>query len=318
MTTMQKTIRGFHWSTMVAIALWAAMPALAQDPSGATPVAVQGILISPNGRSALIGGQLARQGEAVRGARVAEISESSVVLHRGDRALTVPVGGSASWSNAVPIRSIAQREPPVEPRLAPARPAQRATPGQRTVMVGDTLSAIAAEHVAAGMTLFETMQGIFAANRHAFGDDMDHLLAGAALTLPAADELKALAAQPSAIAEPARTAPHQALALVTETPPVAVDRDQQRYGPVQPGETLSEIAFRLMHPDVTADQMMVAIFELNPDAFSNNINRLRAGAVLRLPAHADLSQLSPDYAAGEVRRQTDEWRNGRTILAQAR
>ena len=111
MTMMQKTIRGFHCSTMVAIALWAAMPALAQDPSGATPVAVQGILISPNGRSALIGGQLAREGETVRGARVAEISESSVVLHRGDSALTVPVGGSGSWTNAVPIRSVAQREP---------------------------------------------------------------------------------------------------------------------------------------------------------------------------------------------------------------
>ena len=186
-------------------------------------------------------------------------------------------------------------------------------------MAGDTLSDIAAEHLAAGMTLFETMQGIFAANRHAFGDDMDHLVAGAALRLPAADELKALAAQSSAVAEPAGTAPpHQALAQAAETPPVAVDQEQQRYGPVQPGETLSEIAFRLVQPDVTADQLMVAIFELNPDAFSNNINRLRAGAVLRLPVHAELSQLSPDYAAGEVRRQTDEWRNGRTVLAQAR
>ncbi|MEM7503281.1 MAG: FimV/HubP family polar landmark protein [Pseudomonadota bacterium] len=307
-----------HRSTMLAIALWAAVPALAQDPSGVTPVAVQGILISPNGRSALIGGELTREGEAVHGARVVEISETSVVLHRGDSVLTVPVGGSAYWTNAVPIPAIAKREPVPEPRMASPRSAHYATPGQRTVLAGETLSEIAAEHLTPGMTLFETMLGIFAANRHAFGDDMDQLLAGATLRLPAADELKVLAAHPGAITKPAvvpTAAPHQALALEEQTPPAG---QQKHYGPVQPGETLSKIAFRLVHPNVTTDQLMVAIFELNPGAFSNNINRLRAGAVLRLPADAELSQLSSDYAAGEVRRQMDEWRNGRTVLAQAR
>src|SRR6185503_7602474 len=81
------------------------------------------------------------------------------------------------------------------------------------------------------------------------------------------------------------------------------------YGPVQRAETLWAIADRVRPDGVTINQMMIAIFQANPDAFAGNINVLRAGATLRLPEAADLDTLAVTAANSEVQRQTDEWRN---------
>jgi FimV-like protein len=84
----------------------------------------------------------------------------------------------------------------------------------------------------------------------------------------------------------------------------------KRYGPVARGETLSQIAERHLVDNVTLNQLMVALFEANPSAFNNNINNLREGAVLRIPAREALRQFSAASAAAEVERQTDVWRSG--------
>ena len=55
------------------------------------------------------------------------------------------------------------------------------------------------------------------------------------------------------------------------------------YGPVQRGDTLWVIADRFRPEGVTINQMMVAMYRSNPDAFGGNINLLRAGASLQLP-----------------------------------
>ena len=79
------------------------------------------------------------------------------------------------------------------------------------------------------------------------------------------------------------------------------------YGPVQRGDTLWVIADRLKPEGVTINQMMVAMYRSNPDAFGGNINLLRAGASLHLPEAADFEQLTRTAANSEVQRQTDEW-----------
>ncbi len=81
------------------------------------------------------------------------------------------------------------------------------------------------------------------------------------------------------------------------------------YGPVQRAETLWAIAERLRPDGVTINQMMIAIYEANPEAFGGNINVLRAGSTLRLPQSADFATLAATVANAEVRRQTDEWQN---------
>lgn len=56
------------------------------------------------------------------------------------------------------------------------------------------------------------------------------------------------------------------------------------YGPVAPRESLFRIALQHNYPDTTVTQMMIAIFEANPAAFSrDNINYLRVGSTLTIP-----------------------------------
>jgi pilus assembly protein FimV len=81
---------------------------------------------------------------------------------------------------------------------------------------------------------------------------------------------------------------------------------------VQRGDTLSNIASNRMPPDVTLDQMMVALYRANRAAFiDNNINRLRTGAILKMPDPNEVRTANPREARREVRvhaRTFNEWR----------
>ncbi len=79
---------------------------------------------------------------------------------------------------------------------------------------------------------------------------------------------------------------------------------------VNRGDTLWGIAQR-MRPDsrLTMNQTMLAIFAANPQAFSGNINRLKAGASLRIPSADDVFQIARGDAFSEVKRQNDAWRS---------
>jgi pilus assembly protein FimV len=55
-------------------------------------------------------------------------------------------------------------------------------------------------------------------------------------------------------------------------------------------------------------RMMIAIFRANPNAFEDNINRLRRGAVLSLPSADQVAAISPLDAKREVRSQMTAWR----------
>jgi pilus assembly protein FimV len=75
-----------------------------------------------------------------------------------------------------------------------------------------------------------------------------------------------------------------------------------------PSDTLSDIALRV-RPDnsVSIQQTMLAIQELNPDAFTDgNINRLRSGEVLRVPSITDIQAIGQREAVAEVSRQNQQ------------
>jgi len=80
----------------------------------------------------------------------------------------------------------------------------------------------------------------------------------------------------------------------------------ESYGPVGDGQALWNIALET-RPDsgVNVNQMMLALLRANPDAFINgNINRLRKGAVLRIPSREDIVSVSAAQAAMQVREQS--------------
>ncbi len=77
---------------------------------------------------------------------------------------------------------------------------------------------------------------------------------------------------------------------------------------VERNDTLWRIASRTNPGSPSGvNQTMIALFRANPDAFNGNINRLRAGSVLRIPDMAEIEVVSAGEATTEVARQTAEW-----------
>jgi pilus assembly protein FimV len=84
---------------------------------------------------------------------------------------------------------------------------------------------------------------------------------------------------------------------------------------VEKGQTLSHVAVETAIPGVDKNQMMLALKAANPDAFyRDNINALKAGAVLRVPSRDDAQTTAAAEAAATVRQQDSDWRNG-TVAA---
>ena len=114
-----------------------------------------------------------------------------------------------------------------------------------------------------------------------------------------------IAAQPVPAA-PAPRQPALPRPAVTATPSVAprsepkpalAAADEYR---VKSGDTLYRIATRAQRSGVSLDQMLVALYRSNPQAFmGNNMNRLKAGAVLSLP-NTEAAGGVPETEAREV------------------
>lgn len=86
---------------------------------------------------------------------------------------------------------------------------------------------------------------------------------------------------------------------------------------VRRGDTLSGIASRLEREGQTLNQAMIALLRANPDAFiGGNINRLRAGVVLRVPPANELVAVDSREASELVRVQIQQWRDARNPAAQ--
>ncbi len=112
-------------------------------------------------------------------------------------------------------------------------------------------------------------------------------------------------------APPADTGADQSAAPSGDARLVAGADGSSSYGPVRANETLWAISERLRaDSSVSLNAMMVALYRANPEAFAGNINLLKRGAILRVPAAAELATLSGGEATSEVRRQNETWRAG--------
>ncbi|HEV2110915.1 MAG TPA: FimV/HubP family polar landmark protein, partial [Gammaproteobacteria bacterium] len=92
--------------------------------------------------------------------------------------------------------------------------------------------------------------------------------------------------QPAA-PQPTASPPAPAPAPTVETAP-AQRALGANYGPIHRGETLSGIAKQVRPEGATLNQMMIAIYQANPEVFMHNINRMKAGYILRMPAASDV------------------------------
>ena len=87
---------------------------------------------------------------------------------------------------------------------------------------------------------------------------------------------------------------------------------------VKRGDTLYQIASQAKSPDISLERMLVALYRANTDEFdSNNMNRLRAGKILRMPDQSEVDQLTQAQAVKEIHTQVADWHAYRQRLAAA-
>ena len=190
--------------------------------------------------------------------------------------------------------------PEVQP--APALAADSYGPVQR----GDTLSEIAERHLVGDVTRHQMTVALYDANPDAFDGNINRLREGAILQIPDLDMLDDRA---SATAEVVRQTEAWREQLAEWFKP-AMPAAPETYGPVKRGQTLSGIAASLARDGTTMNQMMVALFETNPQAFDGNINLLQVDVVLQVPDEAALLRYSHASATATVMEHTEAWRHG--------
>lgn len=111
------------------------------------------------------------------------------------------------------------------------------------------------------------------------------------VTAPAGQE--AAAAKPAAMARPA--VPHR----VAEKPGKVK---------VQRGDTLYGIAQPRLAPGESLSQLVVAIYQANPQGFTGkNMNRMLAGRVLTMPSREAVAAVKPAEALKIIRQQVQSW-----------
>jgi pilus assembly protein FimV len=77
---------------------------------------------------------------------------------------------------------------------------------------------------------------------------------------------------------------------------------------VKKGDSLAAIAKSLQTPGVDVNQLLIALYLENKQAFDGeNINRLKTGAVLKVPSQAVLEGVTSQDAQKEIQAHTAEW-----------
>lgn len=124
---------------------------------------------------------------------------------------------------------------------------------------------------------------------------------------------------PEAMApKPARVPAKPEAASVPAPKPATTLRSGSEDYAVKRGDSLSRIAAKTRQPDVSLDQMLVSLYRTNPDAFiDNNMNRLRADSVLRVPSSEAASGISDAEARQVIRAQSADFEDYRQRLAGA-
>ena len=82
------------------------------------------------------------------------------------------------------------------------------------------------------------------------------------------------------------------------------------------GDSLAKIARENKPEGISLEQMLVGLYQANPNAFEgNNMNRLKVGQIIRQPSQEALSAMSRGEAKKEIKVQTANWNAYRNKLA---
>jgi pilus assembly protein FimV len=124
--------------------------------------------------------------------------------------------------------------------------------------------------------------------------------------------------RPAPEPQPAAAPPEPVASRPVTPAPVAPMAGGKEYGPIERGETLGKIAQSVMPEGVTLEQMLVALYRSNPDAFiRKNLNLVRAGKILRVPDKEEVAAIGSGEAVKEYRTHVADWNSYRQKVAEA-
>lgn len=132
----------------------------------------------------------------------------------------------------------------------------------------------------------------------------------------AAIPAEAVAAQ-DVVAEPGKVEPAEEV----KVEPLAPSQHDQAAAAtilVEKGDTLGKIADQVKPVDVSLERMLVAMYRVNAKTFDGrNMNRIKAGKILRMPESVDIEKVTQKAAVKEIRAQVADWQDYRQKLAAA-
>ncbi len=103
----------------------------------------------------------------------------------------------------------------------------------------------------------------------------------------------------------------------TEGSKKTAKKDNAQYGPIKPSDYIRGIAKKIRYDDVSIEQMVIALFKANPEAFfTDNINALVIKKMLKIPAKKEALQISRKEALEQVNLQNNMWKERSTAKAQ--
>ena len=121
---------------------------------------------------------------------------------------------------------------------------------------------------------------------------------------------------PLASGEAANTDDQLQAAMLPDHSSDQVDRARPLALVSKPGDTLSSLAKAMAQEGVSLDQMLLGLYQANPQAFeAGNMNRLKAGQTLVLPSPAELLATQAAAATAEVKLHASNWQAYRAALA---
>ena len=136
-----------------------------------------------------------------------------------------------------------------------------------------------------------------------------------------------VAPAPAAVITAPSTTPAPTVVAMPKAPPATKPKAIAKKVPttnsgeqvkVSNGDTAGRIASNNLPANVSLDQMLVAMLRGNPQAFiGNNINRLKAGAILDLPTEAEAAAISTSEARQNLVAQSKDFNNFRRKLAES-
>ena len=138
------------------------------------------------------------------------------------------------------------------------------------------------------------------------------------VSAPAPSSTQAPRPIPPMAPAPAARAPQPALPAASAPAPVASPAPAPTSAPaasggggqvrVQSGDTAGRIAAANRPANVSLDQMLVAMLRSNPNAFiGGNVNRIKAGSVLDLPAQQEAAAINPGEARQTIAAQSRDF-----------